>query len=120
MPDETTRRDFIVRAFAISAAAVQTPAPAATCGGAPSSGALLQNIGEIRRGANKVLRATLVVEDENRSLWIGQPNTQDGQQFALPACRENQRMRYFAGGATGERRTWPVTKGIPGPAPTLR
>src|SRR5436190_16426244 len=29
-------------------------------------------------------------------------------------------MRYFAGGPTGGRRVWPIAKGVPAPAPTLR
>jgi FtsP/CotA-like multicopper oxidase with cupredoxin domain len=128
-PDDSRRR-FLARALgAASTLAVASAAPtsAPTCPsdapgpeGVAQSGAELQTIAEIRRGADSALRATIVVQDENRSLWMGLPNTVDKEQFNLPVCRENYRMRYFAGGPTGGARVWPVAKSVPGPGPTLR
>jgi FtsP/CotA-like multicopper oxidase with cupredoxin domain len=125
-----TRRDFLTRALGaastLATVGAALPATVPTCpadapaDGVAQSGAPLQTIGEVRRGGDGILRATLMVEDENRSLWMGLPNTLDKEKFNLPVCRENYRMRYFAGGPTGGARVWPVAKGVPAPGPTLR
>src|SRR5262249_1674216 len=106
------RRKFIERVLtttsaiavtaALPAAGEQTQAPIPTCPpntpeGIPQSGGELLSIGEIRSGPDKVLRATITVSDENRSLWIGQPNKLDNQGFNITTCRENEPMRFFAG-----------------------
>lgn len=90
------------------------------CEGIAQSGLPLPKIAEIRREPDGVLRATIVVEDELRSVWMPQPNRRSTPGFRVPACREKQAMRFFAGGPTGAPRVWPVAKGAPSPAPTLR
>lgn len=90
------------------------------CQGVAREGAPLQAIGEIRRGSDGVLRATISVEDELRSVWAPKPNSITTPGFRALGCREKQAMRYFAGGPAGGPRVWPVVKGAPGPAPTLR
>src|SRR5438874_1065476 len=90
-----TRRDFLTTALgAASTLAVAQAATAPSVTSCPSdapaqegvaqSGAPLQTIGEIRRETDGVLRATIVVEDENRSLWMGKPNTVDKESFSVP------------------------------------
>ena len=121
----STRRDFIATALAAASTAAAATIPACPSDTPASeavaqSGAPLQTIGEIRRQPDGVLRATIVVEDEERSLWMGKPNTVDKEKFSVPVCQEKYRMRYFAGGPSGGRRVWPVAKGVPSPAPTLR
>lgn len=88
--------------------------------GVLQSGAPLVAVGEIRRTDDGVLRATILVEDELRAVWVIQPNAVTRPGFREPACREKQAMRYFAGGPTGGKRVAPAIKGVPGPGPTLR
>src|SRR5215831_15190070 len=131
------RREFIERVLtttsaiavtaALPAADAQTPAPGPTCpaniappNGVPQVGGELLSIAEIRSGPDRVLRATITASDENRSLWIVQANTLDKQGFNVTTCRENEAMRFFSGAPSGGKPVWPVTKGVPGPGPTLR
>jgi FtsP/CotA-like multicopper oxidase with cupredoxin domain len=129
--DTTSRREWFVRAAAAVSgiAAAHTlahadpPAATPTCpagGGIPQAGAALPDIGEISSGSDRVLRATITVEDEIRAVWTAMPNTLDADQFNKSTCREGYAMRYFAGAPTGGKRAWPVLKGVPGPGPTLR
>jgi FtsP/CotA-like multicopper oxidase with cupredoxin domain len=129
--DTPSRREWLVRAAAaVSSLAAahaaplpETPADAPACPagvGTPQSGGALPEIGEIVSGQDRVLRATVTVEDEVRAVWTAMPNTVDDQQFNKSTCREGYPMRYFAGANTGGKRVWPAVKGVPGPGPTLR
>lgn len=119
--NEQNRRAFLRRLAALGPMIMTAPAEdVPVCEGRPLAGAPLPPIGEIRRGEDGVLRATIVVDDELRALWAPQPNTRSSPGFRTPACREKQAMRFFAGGPTGGPRTWPAAKGTPSPAPTLR
>jgi FtsP/CotA-like multicopper oxidase with cupredoxin domain len=131
-----SRREFLERVATMTSAVALTgalpqataqtapPAAAPTCPAGPHGvaqfGGDLLSIGEIRSGPDKVLRATITASDENRSLWIAQPNTLDKQGYNVTTCRENEAMRFFAGAPSGGKKVWPVAKGLPGPGPTLR
>src|SRR5437868_27393 len=82
--------------------AATCPARTAVPGGIPAAGGALLPIGEIRRGNDGILRATILVEDEERSLWVVQPNTISEPGYRAIECREKQAMRYFAGSAEGK------------------
>ncbi|MEO8592713.1 MAG: multicopper oxidase domain-containing protein [Candidatus Solibacter sp.] len=106
--------------------AAESPEPAdaaATCparGGVPEIGGTLPEIAEIASGPDRVLRATITVDDEVRSVWMFRNNPENPFQLNPPVCREGHPMRYFAGAPTGGKRVWPVAKGVPAPGPTLR
>src|SRR5262245_46696751 len=120
--DRSSRREWFARAAALSAAFAGAlpaaeppePPPAATCpasGGVPPSGASLPEIAQIASGPDHVLRATISVEDEIRSLWMSQNNPADPfKAVPPPLCREGHPMRFFAGAPTGGKRVWPVAK----------
>ena len=131
----SSRRGWMARALAtvstiaVARALPETDPPAEvtvtrTCppgGGPPASGGALPEIGEIARGSDGVLRATITVEDEIRAFWMPPANPADPfGSIPPPLCSENQAMRFFAGAPTGGGRVWPKAKGIPGPGPTLR
>src|SRR3954462_5716905 len=132
--DPTSRRSWLRRAaaalstIALARAVPEADLPAAavgpTCpmtGGLPGAGAALPEIGEIASGPDRLLKATITVEDDIRAVWLPAANPADP--FTAPApllCSESQPMRYFAGAPTGGKRVWPTVKGAPGPGPTLR
>jgi len=141
MSDNETRREFFNRTLGAAsgialtglfreASAQQPPqfcpavpnATAATAVPYPG-GAMPQVAGpgrEISRGADGILRATIAVMGEPRSVWQAQANTATSNGFAIPACRTNQDMRYFAGYTADGAKVWPKMMGVPGPGPTLR
>jgi FtsP/CotA-like multicopper oxidase with cupredoxin domain len=131
---EATRRQFFNKALAFTtalAAAEQLAAqqttptcpaqPAGGVTGTPLSGAPLPTIGEIARGGDAVLRATVAVQDENKWMWMAKANQSDAGGYAVPYCPDNsQRMRFFTGAVTGKPTAWPTGKGVPTAGPTLR
>jgi FtsP/CotA-like multicopper oxidase with cupredoxin domain len=131
-PDHS-RREFFYKALAFtSAVAAIEPLAAqsvATCPaqptggvtGTPVSGAPLPTIGEIVRGNDGVLRATVTVDDENKWAWMPKANQADSGGYAVPFCPNTaQRMRFFSGAVTGGNQVWPTAKGVPTAGPTLR
>ena len=134
MDGASSRRGWIARALAaVSTIAVARALPdadsaaevtgALTCppgGGPPASGAALPEIGEIARGADGVLRATITVEDESGRIGclrqiLPTPLAAFPRRCAPRTRRcDSSRARLPAG------RVWPVVKGVPAPGPTLR
>jgi FtsP/CotA-like multicopper oxidase with cupredoxin domain len=129
--DTPSRRQWLMQAaVTVSATALgQTvPAPAPSVppemcpageGGVPIGGPLPE-IGEVTSGSDRVLRATITVEDEIRSVWMPRNNPPNPFELTAPLCREGHAMRYFAGAETGGTRVQPTLKGVPSPGPTLR
>jgi FtsP/CotA-like multicopper oxidase with cupredoxin domain len=129
--DPTSRREWLKRAAATASGLAiartlpaESPEPAATTcpavDGIPEMGSPLPEIAEIVSDPDRVLRATITVADEIRSLWMATNNPTNPFQLAPAVCREGHAMRYFAGAPTGGKQVWPVAKGIPAPGPTLR
>src|SRR4051794_10579782 len=107
MADATlTRRNWAARVTAAFSALVlsRSARAATTCpaaGGIPEKLAALPEIREIVSGPDRVLRATITVEDQLRALWMPAANPANPFKEVAPnLCREGEPMRFFSGAVT--------------------